>query len=353
MDDMFYYIVNSSGGITHTLQVDKITGSYSFMNQNKLWTSPIITPTLPSQGVAFSFLDNWFKVHGTTLPAAMYRGPVYAYLVESSNSLTKPSSPYNKTPDQPTSSMPIDVMMTYPRQISTLSHTASGLQLVDYPIVGPGGRLVAYLGDQSELVGMQGGSRDVQSTGSTVPVLDSSAAWAMLVADHSLAIPQLPYEAERMTYAAPPILAYYEMTYLLHQSELVPVWVFLVDFSTGGIPIADDVPVYVPASMSYMPPDVAITNPLNGSTYISGEQITFEGSITGGTPPFIIEWFASKDGYLGGTLSLTHSLTWSTKDIYLTSQDITLQVIDANGLTGTALITVNILPIFWLPMVTK
>jgi hypothetical protein len=248
--------------------------------------------------------------------------------------------------------LPANVSMTYPRLISVQAGTADGIQQVEYPVFGPGGRLKLYLGDGGEIIGVQGGSRDVSETKEQIPILDAGVVWNMLMEDNSLAIPELPYAADYITYTAA-TLGYYELPYLEHQSELIPAWEFTTDFYLDGNPLAEDVPVYVPAATEYMPPQVAILNPPDGSTFLAGTPILFEGSAFGGTPPYSYAWNSSSDGYLGNTLNVLSALGSEIKGGTVFNPTVSLQVTDAHGLSSTATITLNINPLFWLPAISK
>ncbi|MFZ2097872.1 MAG: DUF6345 domain-containing protein [Anaerolineales bacterium] len=354
MDDMFYYMVNTSGGITQTLQVDRVTGSYSFHNLSSLWVTPEMTPTLPTTRVADLIINNWFtQTPAEGLPAAWYRTPLYYfYLTEDIVGEQFMMGENGEFTEQEISRLPANVSMTYPRLISVQAGTADGIQQVEYPVFGPGGRLKLYLGDGGEIIGVQGGSRDVSETKEQIPILDAGVVWNMLMEDNSLAIPELPYAADYITYTAA-TLGYYELPYLEHQSELIPAWEFTTDFYLDGDLLAEDVPVYVPAAAEYMPPQVAILNPPDGSTFLAGAPILFEGSAFGGTPPYSYAWNSSSDGYLGDTLNIVSALGSEIKGGNVFSPSVSLQVTDAHGLSSTATITLNINPLFWLPAISK
>jgi hypothetical protein len=354
MDDMFYYMADTSQGITLTLQVDRATGSYSFHNLNSLWVTPVVTPTLPGSGrEADLLINNWFsQTPAEGLPAAWYRNAGYEYGTEDIVGMNFMATENSDFTEQEISRLPADVSMTYPRLISVQAATATGTQLVDFPVVGPGGRLKVYLGDGGEIIGVQGGSRDVEQTGDQVPILEASQVWSMFLADPTLAIPEVPWVADYITYTAA-ILGYYEMPYLQHQNELIPVWEFTANFYSGGNLLAENVPVYVPAASQYLPPQVAILNPADGSTFVAGKPISFEGSITGGTPPYTIEWTSSSNGYMGNTINIVSGLGSEIKGSEVYMPTVSFQVTDANGLTSTATIALVIKPITILPLIRK
>ena len=46
---MFYIMADTTDGITRTLMVDPVSGSFRFQNLSELWTVPVVTPTLPTE----------------------------------------------------------------------------------------------------------------------------------------------------------------------------------------------------------------------------------------------------------------------------------------------------------------
>jgi hypothetical protein len=351
MDEMFYYMVDTSNAITQTLQVDRLTGSFSYHNLSKLWVTPIVTPTLPSLDMAVSLVDTWFNSH-EGLPGAWYRNAGYEYGTEDMVGESFMISENGDFSEQEISRLPVDVSMNYPRMISAKAGTSNSTQMVDFPLYGPGARMKVYLGDQGEIIGAQGGSRNVVETGEYVTILEASAVWAMYLADHNLAIPEVPIVADRITYSKA-TLGYYEIPYIQHQSELIPVYEFIANFYLGGILVDENIPVYIPAADEYMPPQVEIISPPDGSTFFANEPIFFEGSISGGTPPYNIKWTSSSDGYLGNMLNIVSPIGSAVRSSTVYNPTVSLQVTDANGLTSTATISLAIKPIFCLPVITR
>jgi hypothetical protein len=352
-DDMFYYMANTSGGITLTLLVDPVTGSYSFLNLSKLWTVPVITPTLPTEREAVLLIYNWFNdTPAGNLPGAQYRNSGYFYTPEGIFNELLSTNENGDLQGNITNNIPTDISMTYPRVISITAETLDGIKQANYPIFGPGARTAIYLGDQGEIIGAQGGSRDVDIMADMVDILDSNVVWSMFLANPDLAIGEIPFMADTITHLAP-TLGYYEMPYYVDQGELIPVWEFRSYFYQDGDLIADDYPVYLPASASYMPPQVEIINPPDGSTFSAGDLIEFNGSVIGSTPPYSYKWTSSTDGILGDTLDIISAIGAEVKsgEVFITT--IALQVTDANGLTSTDMISLHIKPLIWLPAISK
>src|SRR4030042_1665367 len=106
----------------------------------------------------------------------------------------------------------------------------------------------------------------------------------MFLDDRNIAIPEVPYPADVITYTQVDF-GYYELPLTQYQTELIPVYIFLADFFMEGNPVAQGVVVYVPAAMEFMPPTVTITSPLTGERFTPGRLISFMGFAEGCMPP--------------------------------------------------------------------
>jgi hypothetical protein len=298
-------------------------------------------------------MEDWFAASGEGLPGVWYRS-THHFSIESIVEDARWVPGQTQAAFQPQlETIPADAYLTYDRLVSGLARTTGGSQMVDYQVVGPGSELKVYLGDGGELIGLQGGTRKVSYTPEAmVELLEVDLAWQMFLENRNIAIPQVPYPADVITYSAVDF-GYYELPITQFQQELIPVYIFLADFFQQGNPIAEDVVVYVPAAMEYMPPTVTISAPLSGDRFSPATPIFFEGQVTGGKPPYSFEWKSDHDGVLGTDASILGSLTTSAKDGQLSKHVISLQVIDANGQQSTATIEVYINALTLLPFVVK
>ena len=349
--NLFFFMLDTSGGITRTLQVDRVSGSFLYRNLSELWMVPEMAPELPSEYEAWSFLDNWYKTQGEALPGAWYRTG-YNYFVEQIVEMQMAPDEYGNLQEQEIASIPTNVVMTYPRTISARVQTTNGTEQLALPLFGQGAKMKVYLGNGGEIIGMMGGSRDVQDSGLMVETLPAEVAWEKFVENPSLAIPEVSWVGDVITYTNV-ILGYYEQQYVLGQTELIPVWNFKANYFSKGVLLAENVDVYVPAAEEIMPPEVNILTPANGSTFNAGELISFTSSITGGKPPYLIEWNSSSDGYLGNQQNIVHTLGSEIKSSTVFQPTVSLQVIDANGMMTTQTISLNINPVLWIPLVNK
>jgi hypothetical protein len=111
--------------------------------------------------------------------------------------------------------------------------------------------------------------------------------------------------------------------------------------------------VYVPASIEYLPPEVTILSPLDGSMQSSLEPIYFEGKITGGTPPYTLQWSSSEDGILSDQKIFMANLSTAFREGAFNPNNVSLTVTDANGLSATDNVSLMVKPLFWLPFLIK
>jgi hypothetical protein len=346
-NNQFFGMVKITNGMTETLLVDKITGSFNYRNWGQLWNPEVLTSTLPANvREANALATKFFSSSGEGLPGVwMKTSPNYQIESMVEEQLLEGSV-------KQISSTPMDGMLTYGRYVPIPTKTADGTQLLDYPIVGPGGTVKVYFGDGGEIIGMLGGSRDYEVAKALVEIIPEGEAWAMYLADPTLAIPEVPWVASSISYTAA-ALGYYEMPYIISQTELIPVWIFNANFFGPAMELlAGDVPVYIPAAMEYMPPEVSITSPVSGTLFATGELINFTGSVSGGKPPYTYAWSSSQDGFLGDAAAIAASLTGAVKDSVL-YHAIKLQVTDANGQIGSATVLVKVMAPLYLPWINK
>jgi hypothetical protein len=352
-DSLFFYLADYTQGMTTTVQIAKASGGFNFRRLDQLWVTPVVPPQLPNEEEAYMQMEEWFKMSGEGLPGVWYRD-MHDFTIESLIEDTRLMPGQIESAVKPElETIPADAYLTYDRVVSGLARTTLGDVMADYQVVGPGSQLKTYLGDGSVLIGVQGGTRDVTYTPEeVVELLDVETAWKMFLENQNIAIPNIPYDADEIIYTAVDF-GYYELPLTQFQGELIPVYIFLADFLVGGEPIAQGVVVYVPAALEYMPPTVEILAPVSGERFSPGQPISFNGLVSGGTPPYTFQWQSDHDGFLGEGESILASLSSFPKEGQLSKHVITLQVTDANGMQSAAMVDVYINGLTLLPLVVK
>jgi hypothetical protein len=359
-DTEYYYILQSDGVQTFTVQVDKTSGGYKYRDVSELFVSPVETPTLLAPDDAMVLADEFFADEGKDLPGAAYHtGDIRTIAVEERVESLMPAPGVSVASEEEVevSRTPVLISLSYGRVVTpeVTINTPLGMQSVQATIslVGPGARTKMYLGDGGDILGVQGGSRDIINTGEPVSIMDASVAWDKFLSDPSIALATIPYAYDEITRIGE-TLGYYEFPQFQDQSELIPTWVFSTSMSVGGETLPEGTYVYVPASAEYMPPVVEIETPAADTVFESGEMVSFSGSVLEqGKAPFTYEWSSSHDGFLGNGESLEAPLTAAVAHGSVVSHTITLQVIDANGQQGTDSTMVYVKTGVYLPLVTK
>ncbi len=353
MDDQFYFMVNTEGGITRTLQVDLASGGFNFKNLSELWTTPIFTPTLLSLERSESLVQQFFSQSGEGLPGVWsnLNSGLEDFTIEEIVGVQSAGPDVELAVEQELARIPVDASLTYGRILTAQVQTRNGLVQQDFPVVGAGGRLKVYLGDQGKILGVQGGARDVIELPDVVEVMEADLAWELFRADPGIALPQVPWAADVITPTSQ-LLGYYEAPLLEGQSELIPVWIFTADFYTQGQLLASGVQVNVPASNSYLPPQPVIVSPADGSLVEPNQEVMLVGDVMAfGKPPFTFEWWSSQDGLLGSGLALPIVLSPSGKAGQLSETTIEFKVTDANSQVGSAQIQLLVKMGLYIPQV--
>jgi hypothetical protein len=354
-DTEYFFLMSATEVETHTLQIDKASGGWKYRIQNELWVPPPTPPRLPGPETALMIADNFFASQGEALPGAWYRTGEILLMTEEMVEVQMDSLGSEILQEQELQRVPVDVAVSYGRVEQLPVQTRQGIRMQELSIVGPGARTKVYVGDGGKILGVQGGSRDIQATGETVPLLGSDEAWALFLEDPTIALASIPWAYDEVISSTVPgpTLGYYEEPQAQGQQELVPTWVFSATFYAGGEPL-DKALVYVPAAGEYLPPQVQIDSPADGSEFSPGEAIAFSGSVVQyGQAPFAYEWHSSHDGLLGTEATINAPLTAAIGKSTVISHTISLQVTDANGQEGADSIQVFIRPAVYLPLILK
>ena len=230
---------------------------------------------------------------------------------------------------------------------------------------------------QSQIIGAKGGWREVapltagpNSATASVLIKTAEEAWNAFLTNPAIAL-ALPPQAliYDPTGKPAPTLAYYEQSLSITQTQLIPAWVFVADLytETVGAPVqlqatavisalvASDVNIYVPAAVDPAAlPQATIDSPAPGTIIRIGQSVELAGSIVGGQAPYSYLWTSSVDGALGDTMALTSPALHPDDDKGpLTTNKITLLVIDSNGMSSAANVAVLVLTAVYLPLVIR
>lgn len=360
-DGRFMYMAGGPDD-AHQLRVDVASGGFLFQNLDELWTDPTRPRDLPpsperAESLARSFfLQNelpglrTFNAQDPDYTAA-YEG---AELGRGEVEIAATSVMTN----------PTNFAVHYARDIQVGPDTLR--------IVGPGSRLNVYVGEgsgDSAIIGMKGGWRDYNITGEMIPILTEDDAWEAFLADPTIAVADLPhFDLADRTDKPEATLAYYEVSLSQHQTELIPVWLFVADLLVdvempaapgSAAPVADvllaeDAFIYVPAEDDTPVPTAAILTPADGTTLPYGGTVDLEGSASGGTPPYTFLWSSSYDGDLGTGATLDAVALHAAFHGGLAPNIITLTVVDDNGMVAAANVEVFVDgPPLFLPYVNR
>jgi hypothetical protein len=356
-DTNYFYMasavsVDATEVVTYTLQVDRTTGSYKFRNASTLWTTPREPPDLPSEEDAQAIARNFFAGAGESLPGAWYRNGEVLYAVEEQVGALEAAVGSVAPDDVELGRLPVDVSLSYGRLLEVPAATTHGIQTVQLSVVGPGARTKLYLGDKGEILGVQGGSRDLAGLGEPVEIMDATTAWNLFLEDPNLALAPIPWVYDQVSKTGE-TLGYYEQEYTQGQQELIPTWIFGADFYNGGELLETGVLVYMPAASQYLPPKPSIDAPPPGSEFGTGEMIALAGSAEFGQEPYTFDWYSSHDGFLGSGATLVTTLSGAVEKGALVLHTLSLRVTDANGQTGTAAEELFVRTAVYLPIILR
>ena len=354
-DGSAFYVVGGDED-EKQVRIDAKTGAFYYQDLGELWTDPERERALPdtaeaAMGVAHQFLaahDNLpgvFEWNSKITPTA--------YLEMASEA----ASPEIEGQHRPLLSNATQWSISYMRTVN--------VDGVDLSIVGPGSRQNVYVGDGGEVIGLKSGYVPLQidQQREVVPILTAEEAWQAFLADPTVAVAQPPTADLYSLTATPPTLAYYQQPTTESQQELIPVWVFEADLyvqtederAADDMQIADNALIYVQAEET---PDAqlvaTIDAPAPGQTLMPWQTVDLAGSAAGGLAPYSFEWSSEVNGTLGQGEALSGvSLSADTRARSFGANLITLTVTDANGLTATATVEVNVLVGNYLPTIRR
>jgi hypothetical protein len=338
------------------VRIDARTGAFYYQDLGELWTDPARARALPDTGEAAMSLAHQFLAAHDNLPGVFEWNSQIPPTVEL-EMVSEAPSPEIEGQHRPLLSNATQLSISYMRTVNVFG--------VDLSIVGPGSRQNVYVGDGGEVIGLKSGYVPLQidQEREVVPILTAEEAWQAFLAAPTLAVAQPPTADLYSLTDTPPTLAYYQQPTTESQLELIPVWVFEADLyvqtederATTDLQIADDALIYVQAEET---PDAqlvaTIDAPAPGLTLLPGQTVDLAGSATGGTAPYTFEWSSEVNGTLGQGEALGDvSLTADTRSSSYGPNQITLTVTDANGLTATATLDIDVEVGNYLPTIRR
>jgi len=303
------------------LQVSKSSGQYYFQNQGKLFAANPDAGQFPPEQAereARNFLNEYgllpqdagdFTVEFDTLTEENAEsGEIRNELFQNTN-------------------------VVYARQL--IGDPAGG-QMVS--VAGAGARLKVYLYENGEVMGGMGNWRNVKVTGA-IQVNDSQETWFFFEKYGEALSPvkaQVQYDEARPNYETA-TQGYFEHSGREFQQELIPCWIFEVEYYLEG-ELVTKADTFIPAAMSYFPPVVEIIKPAEFETFNYGDTIGFDCQVEEGfgTTPYNFRWESSVDGMLSTQQTFdTDLLSVHCPDISCDCSPlphtITLTVTDAKG----------------------
>jgi len=215
---------------------------------------------------------------------------------------------------------PTYIQVNYPRQIN------------GFPVVGPGGTCMGYVGQGNQVVGFTRAWRPYRYAGDVTILPEQEVRDLFDTYGDKVTVSGVPDAEELVITAAS--LGYYEHGFHRDQTYIIPVYLLFVDCLIAGSVESSDV-VFVPAASRFLPPIAQIADPLDGWRFAAGESVTLEGSAIHGQPEYDYSWSSDLDGFLGDGTPLVVGLTAGT-------HSITLRVTDSAGGVGEASVTIEV-----------
>ncbi len=217
-------------------------------------------------------------------------------------------------------------------------------------VAGAGARLKIYLDKTGGIMGGLGNWRQIQPI-ELLEVNDSRKTWSFFDVFGSKIVlepPLVEYDQAVPNFETA-VQLYYEFSYDIQQAELIPCWLFNVDYYLKG-KLMLTAETFIPASTMYMAPVVEIVKPEDSSKFPAGSMIGFDCEVASGlgTPPYSFQWTSSVDGVLSDQQTFqTDTLTVRCPDISMDCQPlphtITVTVTDAKGLQSSDSIQITII----------
>jgi len=314
------------------MEISKTTGHFNFHNDGKLFVADLNAKHFPPEQapeVAQSFLQEY-----KLLPQ-----DAGAFSVEwdTITEEDRDSGEIRTTLNQNTN-------VVYARHIP--GDPAGGAMV---SVAGAGARLKVYIAEDGGIMGGMGNWRNIEPM-EAIPVNDSKRTWAYFDRyGNKVAIEPAPvrYDEAIPNYETATQL-YYEYPAQTYQTELIPCWMFEVEYYLEGklVLTAD---TFIPAAERYIPPVVEIIKPAEFETFNEGDMIGFDCQVEAGlgTPPYTYKWESSVDGLLSTQQAFqTDLLSVHCPNISLDCSPlphtISVTVMDSKGIKSTDAISITV-----------
>ena len=217
-------------------------------------------------------------------------------------------------------------------------------------VAGAGARVNVYIAADGNVMAARGNCRNIQ-TSSEIAVNDAATTWSFFnTYEEKVAIEPVlvEYDVATPNYVTATQL-YYEYSSHKWQTELIPCWMFEVDYYLDANLVLT-ANTYIPAAQSYMPPVVEIdTSVTTSTTFNHGDTINFDCDVVAGfgTVPYTYLWESRVDGALSTQKTFqTNSLSVHYPDESLDCSPlphtITVTVTDDKGFQSSDTINITI-----------
>lgn len=335
MCDSFVMADLSDSNNPKILEVSKMTGHFSYHEDGKLFAADPNMGQCPEE-LAHELAESFLADHGLLPDDA--DTTVYSVGFDTITEINIDTNDVVQTLYQNTN-------VAYAREIF-----ADSRETIKVSVAGAGARLNVYIAEDESIMGARGNWRNIQTT-SEIAVNNAVTTWSFFdTYGEKVAIePVLVDYDEAIPDYATATQLYYEYSSHRQQTELIPCWMFEVDYYLDD-ELVLTANTFIPAAQSYMPPVVEIIKPAEFKTFEHGEMADFDCQVEAGfgTPPYSYDWESSVYGFLSTQKSFqTDSLSVHCPDESLDCSPlpyaITVTVTDAKGFqaTDTIIITVD------------
>jgi len=310
-------IVKGDGELT----VNRDTGAVSYIDTSRAYTYTHVPSFLPDGAGCQMLANRWLNASGIS-----HDGSTLGSFTDVCRDKRQADT------RQPLSSVPFQRRLSYRRTFDV-----DGVQ---YPAVGPGGKIVMLFDDNEYDPGM---FIKIWRSAQPGPVMPVRLATDVVADFHRLG-PAACYGSSVPVCNRILIdnvsLGYYEEGFTTKQNAIYPVYV--LDLTCQDAEGSEQTRVYLPAL--WPPLEVHITAPTDGASVAYGQDVSFSGTVSGGTGPYTYEWSSDVDGFLGAGPGFSRMLSGSYRDGEVTSHTISLRVTDSNGLSAERCVGVKVQP---------